>query len=48
MTHFKPDEYSRILKLPENLVPTILCPLGYAADQQHGKWRYPVEDIVVA
>lgn len=48
MANFKPDEYSRILRLPENLVPTILCPVGYAADQQHGKWRYPLEEIVVA
>ncbi len=47
MTHFKPDEYTRILGLPANLVPTILCPVGYAADQQRGKWRFPLEDIVL-
>ncbi len=48
MTHFRPDEYSRILGLPANLVPTILCPVGFAADQQRGKWRVPVEDIVLS
>ena len=48
MTHFRPDEYSRILGLPANLVPTILCPVGFAADQQRGKWRVPLEDIVLS
>jgi nitroreductase/dihydropteridine reductase len=47
MTHFDPDEYTRILELPENLVPTLLCPVGYAADEPRPKWRYPVEDILI-
>ena len=47
MTHFKPDEYARILKLPPHLVPTILCPVGYAADEPPKKWRYPKEDLLL-
>jgi len=47
MTHFIPAEYSRILGLPANLVPTILCAVGNAADEPKPKWRYPVEDLLV-
>ncbi len=38
---FEPEKYSEILGLPENLVPTVLCPIGYAADDQlvqRDKW----------
>jgi nitroreductase/dihydropteridine reductase len=45
MTGFDPQEYSRILKLPPHLVPTALCPLGYAADKPMPKLRFPKEDI---
>lgn len=45
MAGFDPDEYSRILKLPEHLVPTILCPLGYGSDQPIPKIRFPRDDI---
>lgn len=48
MTHFVPAEYSRILKLPENLVPTLLCPIGYPADEPPPKWRYPVDDLLIS
>jgi len=47
MTHFEPVEYSRILGLPAQLVPTILCPLGYAADQPLPKWRYGVDELLI-
>jgi nitroreductase / dihydropteridine reductase len=47
MTHFVPTEYSRILGLPDNIIPTLLCPIGYAADQPAPKWRYPVEDFII-
>lgn len=47
MTHFEPAEYSRILSLPENLIPTVLCPIGYAADEPLPRWRYSVEEILV-
>ena len=46
MTGFDPQEYSRILKLPPHLVPTALCPLGYAADKPMPKLRFPKEDIL--
>jgi len=46
MTGFNPQEYSRILKLPSHLVPTALCPLGYAADKPMPKMRLPKEDIL--
>ena len=45
MTGFDPAEYARILKLPEHLVPTALCPLGYAADKPMPKIRFSKEDI---
>ncbi|OFW58645.1 MAG: NAD(P)H-dependent oxidoreductase [Actinobacteria bacterium RBG_16_64_13] len=47
MTHFEPDEFARILEIPANLVPTLLCPVGYAADQAPPKWRYPKEDLLL-
>ena len=47
MTHFVPEEYSRILGLPDNIIPTLLCPIGYAADRPNPKWRYPVEDFII-
>ena len=47
MTHFDGAEYSRILELPENVVPVVLLPVGYAADQPRPKWRYPLEEILV-
>jgi nitroreductase/dihydropteridine reductase len=45
MGGFDPKEYARILRLPPNLVPTMLCPVGYAADQPMPKLRFPVEEI---
>ena len=45
MTGFNPAEYSRILKLPEHLVPTALCPLGYVADKPMPKIRFSKEDL---
>jgi nitroreductase len=45
MGGFDPKEYSRILKLPPHLVPTMLCPVGYAADRPGPKIRFPAEEI---
>lgn len=45
MTGFDPAAYSRILKLPDHLIPTILCALGYAADKPMVKVRFSTEDI---
>ncbi|MFY9799946.1 MAG: NAD(P)H-dependent oxidoreductase [Methanoregula sp.] len=46
MGGFDPKEFSRILKIPPPLVPTLLCPVGYAADKQMQKVRFAKEDIV--
>jgi len=47
MGGFDPAEYSRILDIPANLVPVMLCPVGYAADKPLPKIRFPKEDITV-
>jgi nitroreductase/dihydropteridine reductase len=46
MEGFDPKEYSKILNLPKNLIPTLLCPIGYAADKPREKVRLKKEDIV--
>lgn len=46
MGGFDAKEFSRILRIPENLVPVMLCPVGYAADSPMKKIRYPREEIV--
>jgi nitroreductase / dihydropteridine reductase len=45
MGGFDPAEYSRILGLPPTLVPTMLCPIGFAADKPMPKMRFKKEDI---
>jgi len=45
MEGFDPDGYSKILKLPKNIVPTALCTIGYAADTPMPKVRLSKEDI---
>jgi nitroreductase/dihydropteridine reductase len=45
MAGFDPAEYVRILELPPHLVPTMLCPVGYAADRPMPKLRFPAEEI---
>jgi nitroreductase len=45
MGGFDPAEYSRILEIPANLFPVMLCPVGYAADKPMPKIRFPWEDI---
>ncbi|MEM5799249.1 MAG: NAD(P)H-dependent oxidoreductase [Candidatus Aenigmatarchaeota archaeon] len=46
MEGFEPKEYSKILNLPKNLIPTVLCPIGYAADTPRKKIRLEKEDII--
>lgn len=46
VTHFKPDEFARILDIPSHLYPVVICTLGYAAHQASPKLRFPVEEIV--
>ena len=47
MGGFDPKEMSRILNIPAPLVPTMLCPVGYAADKPMKKARFAKEDIVL-
>lgn len=47
MEGFNPQEFAKILKLPANIVPTALCPIGYAADTPKPKLRFAKERIVV-
>jgi len=47
MTGFDPAAFSRLLAIPDPLVPVILCPIGYAADSPGPKIRLPLEDILV-
>jgi nitroreductase len=46
MGGFDSKEFSRILKIPPPLVPTMLCPVGYAADKPMQKVRFAKEEIV--
>lgn len=45
MEGFNPREYAKILKLPANLVPTVLCAVGYAADKPKPKLRFEKVDL---
>ena len=45
MEGFNPEEYSKILKLPNNIVPSALCTIGYAKDTQNSKSRFPNEEV---
>ena len=47
MEGFNPEEYSKILNLPKNLVPTALCPVGYAKDKQKDKLRFAKNDVFI-
>jgi nitroreductase len=46
MGGFDPAAYSRILGLPEHLVPTVVCPVGYAVAPARPKLRFPLEEIL--
>lgn len=45
MEGFSPEEYTKILDLPSHLTPTVVCPIGYAADTAKPKLRFPQEEI---
>lgn len=46
MEGFNPVEYAKILDLPDNLVPTALCAIGYAeAAARYDKLRFPTKDV---
>jgi nitroreductase / dihydropteridine reductase len=46
MGGFDPAAYSRVLNLPAQLVPVMLCPIGYAADRPGPKIRFAKNEIV--
>jgi nitroreductase len=46
MTAFQPPEFAKILGLPENLVPTVMVAVGYAADEGMPKVRRSVDEIL--
>jgi len=47
MGGFDPAGFTRILQIPAPLVPVMLCPVGYAADTQGPKMRFPLHDILL-
>lgn len=46
MQGFDAAGYAQVLKLPDNLVPTLIVPLGYPADRPMPKTRFPKGEIV--
>ncbi|NOZ81029.1 MAG: NAD(P)H-dependent oxidoreductase [DPANN group archaeon] len=44
MEGFDREKFAEILALPDHLVPTVICPVGYAADEPHKKMRF--DDVV--
>jgi nitroreductase len=47
VTHFKPEEFRRILGIASHLFPVAICPLGYAAHQPSPKLRFPLSEILI-
>ena len=47
MGGFDPAAVSEILAVPAPLVPVMLCPIGYGADEPGPKLRHPLEELLV-
>ena len=47
MGGFDPAGYAKILFLPEEYIPVVVCAIGYAADTPLPKWRLPREEVFV-
>jgi len=45
MEGFEPEGYSKVLELPNNLLPSTLVTVGYAADEPKKKLRFSREDM---
>ncbi|MCA9477689.1 MAG: NAD(P)H-dependent oxidoreductase [Nanoarchaeota archaeon] len=45
MEGFDAAAYSKILELPENTVPVVICPVGIAADEPRPKLRVSKDDL---
>jgi len=47
MEGFDPKGFATTLKLPKMLIPTVLCPIGYAADEPLAKVRFEREAVFI-
>ena len=47
MEGFDAKAYSKILDLPSNLVPTVVCPIGYGTDIPNPKIRFSLDEIKI-
>ncbi|NTV23143.1 MAG: NAD(P)H-dependent oxidoreductase [Nanoarchaeota archaeon] len=45
MEGFSSEDYAKLMKLPNNLVPTVICPVGYPADKPRPKLRFEKEYV---
>jgi nitroreductase len=45
MEGFDAKEYSKILSLDDNIIPTVVVPIGYAADTAKPKFRFSKEEV---
>jgi nitroreductase / dihydropteridine reductase len=45
MEGFLPDKYQEFLNIPDNLIPTALVTIGFAADEPKPKLRYSKEEM---
>ena len=45
MEGFSSEEYAKILHTPKGIIPTVLCPIGFAADSPRPKLRFSKEEI---
>lgn len=45
MEGFDASGYAKILDLPKNLVPTVVCPVGYASDKPKPKIRFSEKEL---
>lgn len=45
MEGFQPEEFSKILELPSDIVPTMLVAVGHAADEPRPKTRYSEDQL---
>lgn len=46
MEGFDSKAFAEILAMPDHIVPTALCPIGYAADEPGPKTRFPLSNII--
>ncbi|MEK6760864.1 MAG: NAD(P)H-dependent oxidoreductase [Nanoarchaeota archaeon] len=47
MEGFDSKEYSKILGLPSHIIPSAICPVGYAVDKLKPKLRFSEKDVFV-